>query len=79
MRIAHLSDPHLMRGPLAAQPAANLARALGRALAIQLRLHDAEPSGFVAEPTGFLLHVLDGSRCVTHSVVSSHAAAVTAF
>ncbi len=37
MRIAHLSDPHLMRGPLAAQPAANLAEALGRLLAIEPR------------------------------------------
>ena len=37
MRIAHLSDPHLMRGPLAAEPAANLADAIGRALAIEPR------------------------------------------
>jgi len=44
-----------------------------------LRLHDAEPPGYVAEPIGFLLHVLDGTSCVTHSVASSHAAAVTAF
>jgi Icc protein len=44
-----------------------------------LRLHDAEPPGYVAEPTGFLLHVLDGPACVTHSVAASHAAAVRAF
>ena len=37
MRIAHLSDPHLMRGPLAAQPAANLAAAIGRLLSIEPR------------------------------------------
>ena len=37
MRIAHLSDPHLMRGTLAAQPAANLAEAFGRLLAIEPR------------------------------------------
>ena len=43
-----------------------------------LRLRDAEPPGFVADPTGFLLHVLDGPNCVTHSVTASHAAAVRA-
>jgi hypothetical protein len=32
MRIAHLSDLHLTRGPLAAQPATGLADALGRLL-----------------------------------------------
>src|SRR6266702_8601640 len=37
MRIAHLSDLHLTRGPLAAQPAAALADALARALAIEPR------------------------------------------
>ena len=37
MRIAHLSDPHLARGPLAAQPAANLADAIGRVLAVEPR------------------------------------------
>jgi 3',5'-cyclic-AMP phosphodiesterase len=44
-----------------------------------LRLHDAQPPGFAADPTSFLLHILDGGSCVTHSVAVSHAAAVTAF
>jgi len=44
-----------------------------------LRMRDAEPPGYVAEPAGFLLHVLDGSTCVTHSVPASHTAAVRAF
>jgi hypothetical protein len=39
-----------------------------------LRLHDAEPPGYVADSAGFLLHLLDGTRCVTHSVAVSHAA-----
>jgi Icc protein len=44
-----------------------------------LRMHDAEPPGYLAEPTGFLLHLLDGADCVTHSVAVSHASAVLAF
>src|SRR3954462_13078291 len=35
MRIAHLSDLHLMRGPLAAGPAAGLADAPGRAPSVE--------------------------------------------
>jgi len=37
MRIAHLSDPHLMREPLAAPPAARLTEAIGRALSVDPR------------------------------------------
>src|SRR5213592_2817026 len=37
MRIAHLRDLHLTRGPLAAQPAAGLTGALGRLLALEPR------------------------------------------
>lgn len=37
VRIAHLSDIHLMTGPLAAQPAAGLAQALARLLSIKPR------------------------------------------
>jgi Icc protein len=44
-----------------------------------LRLHDSEPPGYLAEPTGLLLHLLDGADCVTHCVAVSHASAVLAF
>lgn len=35
-----------------------------------------EPPGYIAEPTGFLLHMIDGDTCVTHSVQVSHTAAL---
>ncbi|GAA0795879.1 hypothetical protein Sya03_36080 [Spirilliplanes yamanashiensis] len=34
----------------------------------QLRMHDAAPPGYLAEPTGMLLHIVDGPDCVTHVV-----------
>lgn len=37
MIIAHFSDPHLSDGPLGGEPAAGLHRALGRALALDVR------------------------------------------
>ncbi|HEY7143875.1 MAG TPA: phosphodiesterase [Streptosporangiaceae bacterium] len=43
-----------------------------------LRMHDAEPCGYLHEPTSMLLHVLDGTTCITHDVAVSHASSVFA-
>lgn len=39
-----------------------------------LRLHDDQPPGYLAEPTGYLLHQLTEAGCITHSMPASHAA-----
>jgi len=41
-----------------------------------LLLNSDAPPGYLAEPTGFLLHLIDGDDCVTHTVQVSHAAAL---
>ena len=41
-----------------------------------LLLNSDAPPGYLAEPTGFLLHMIDGDDCVTHTVQVSHAAAL---
>ena len=42
---------------------------------VELTLREDQPTGYVAEPTGFLLHLLDGSSCITHIVTVSHTSA----
>jgi Icc protein len=44
-----------------------------------LHLRDATPPGYLTEPTGFLLHLLTGDTCATHTVNVSHSSAVSAF
>jgi 3',5'-cyclic-AMP phosphodiesterase len=40
-----------------------------------LVLDSDAPPGYLAEPTGFLLHLLNEGTCITHSVAVSHAGA----
>lgn len=42
---------------------------------VELTLRPDRPTGFVLEPAGFLLHLLDGSECVTHVVPVDHTSA----
>ncbi|WP_433218518.1 phosphodiesterase [Dactylosporangium sp. CS-047395] len=42
---------------------------------VDLGMRPDRPVGFVAEPSGFLLHRLEGSECVTHLVQVSHTGA----
>jgi hypothetical protein len=43
-------------------------------------MRPGRPVSFVAEPAGFLLHLLEDGECVTHLVPSSHTGApVTAY
>jgi Icc protein len=44
-----------------------------------LRMHDEAPPGYVYEPAGFLLHLLDGPNCATHVVQVSHTTAAFAY
>ncbi|WP_432988670.1 phosphodiesterase [Dactylosporangium sp. CA-233914] len=47
---------------------------------VDLGLREGRPVSFVAEPSGFLLHRLEGGECVTHLVQVSHTGApVTAY
>jgi 3',5'-cyclic-AMP phosphodiesterase len=43
-----------------------------------LRMHDEQPPGYLAEPPGFLLHLVDDSGCVTHAVNVGQASAAFA-
>jgi 3',5'-cyclic AMP phosphodiesterase CpdA len=77
MLIAHLSDPHLSTGPLAAGPAVGLFRALGRAIAIEPQPDwivisgDLTEHGTAAEYED-LRQIIDGVAVPTYLMTGNH-------
>lgn len=77
MLVAHLSDPHLTVGALAAEPAASLHRALGRVLSVEPRPDFVVITGDLvehgrAEEYDLLRELLDGVPVPVHLAAGNH-------
>jgi 3',5'-cyclic AMP phosphodiesterase CpdA len=73
--VARVLAGHLHRVALADFAGTTLAVAGSTYRQTNLSMRPGEPAHTVMEPTGFLLHVLDNGRCLTHVVPVSHTAA----
>jgi 3',5'-cyclic AMP phosphodiesterase CpdA len=68
---------HVHRAAQAPFAGGMLAVAPSTCLLADLRMGDDGPPGYLAGPTGFLLHLIGGRGCVTHTVTSGHASATS--
>ncbi|MFC0503952.1 metallophosphoesterase [Micromonospora costi] len=75
--VVRVGAGHLHRPVTAAFAGTVLTTAPSTWRQVSFDMRPDEEIGWVAEPTAFLLHLVDGGTCVTHTIQVSHAAGQT--